>query len=63
MCLSDTPDIPKPQAPQEIKQPEMVDPKKRKPVPSGTLLTGPSGIANSALNLGGAGGATTVLGG
>lgn len=63
MCLSDTPDIPKPQPLQEVKTPEMVDPKKRKPAPSGTLLTGPSGIANAALNLGGAGGATTVLGG
>lgn len=56
MCLSKSPDIPAPPPPpQEIKQPDtgaMMDKSKRNRagMASGSLLTGPSGVAQGALN-------------
>jgi hypothetical protein len=64
MCLS-APKIPTPQAPQEVKQPDtaaMVDTARRNRaggMAGGSLLTGPSGIANAAAPTG----RTTLLGG
>lgn len=61
MCMS-TPNIPPPPPPpQEVKQPDsMAARKKVRPAAgAGTLLTGPSGVANTSLNTGGA----TLLGG
>jgi hypothetical protein len=61
MCMS-TPKLPAPTPPpQEVKQPQsMQDRRKIKPAAgSGTLLTGPSGVANTSLNTGG----STLLGG
>lgn len=61
MCMS-TPSMPKPAPPpQEVKQPNtMADRRKVKPqAGAGTLLTGPSGVANTSLNTGG----STLLGG
>lgn len=59
MCSS--PDIPDPPPPaQEVKQPELMAGRKRKPgsMAGGTLLTSPSGVTQSALNTG----APTLLG-
>lgn len=62
MCVS-APKIPKVTPPQEQKLPDTLNLKKRNSravgMGGGTLLTGPSGVANSALNTGG----NTLLGG
>lgn len=61
MCAG-SPNIPKtPPPPQEQKQPDTAQLRKRRQsgMGGGTLLTGPSGVANSTLNTG----ATTLLGG
>lgn len=61
MCVS-APRMPAPTPPpQEVKQPNtMVDRRKVRPTAgAGTLLTGPSGVANTSLNTGG----STLLGG
>lgn len=62
MCLS-KPSIPSPPPPpQAAKAPDRANPANRRNTDAmggGTLLTGPSGIANSALNTG----KTTLLGG
>jgi hypothetical protein len=65
VCLS-KPNIPAPVAPppvQETKLPDTLNAKRRTAkavgMGGGTLLTGPSGIASSALNTGG----STLLGG
>jgi hypothetical protein len=61
MCMS-TPKMPAPTPPpQEVKQPDaMAARKKVRPAAgAGTMLTGPSGIANTSLNTGG----STLLGG
>ncbi len=62
MCLS-SPDIPAPQVPQEVKQPDstaMARAKRKGAAMSGgTLLTGPAGIPPASLNTG----APTLLGG
>lgn len=60
MCLSSTPDIPKPVPPQDVKQAESsagVSTARRNAQAAGgmassTLLTGPSGVENASLNLG-----------
>ncbi len=64
MCLS-KPNIPTPETPQAIKQPEesttMRDSARRNrnaPMVGGSLLTGPSGVANAAASTG----RTTLLG-
>ena len=72
MCLS-TPDIPKPDVPQEAKQPDftaMLSAKrKRNTLTGGTWITGPSGVQQSAASfgaptlLGSTAGGGTVLGG
>jgi hypothetical protein len=65
MCVVKTPKMPEPTQPpqmQEAKQPDTMSARRqRRPngMGGGTILTGPSGIATSGLNLGGA----TVLGG
>lgn len=62
MCLS-TPKMPAAAPPpQEAKQPDTMNQRRaKKPMGmgAGTMLTGPSGVASSGLNLGG----STVLGG
>lgn len=61
MCMS-SPSIPAPPPPpQEVKQPDtMAERRKVRPqAGAGTLLTGPSGVAKTALNTGG----STLLGG
>lgn len=61
MCVS-TPKMPAPPPPpQEVKQPDtMAERRKVRPAAgAGTLLTGPSGVANTSLNTGG----STLLGG
>lgn len=62
MCVS-TPRVPKVDPPQEAKLPDTMNLKKRNSkavgMGGGTLLTGPSGVANNALNTGG----NTLLGG
>lgn len=62
MCTS-TPKMPAPTPPpQEVKQPDSMATRRRRQqtgMGGGTLLTGPSGVASSGLNLGG----STVLGG
>lgn len=60
MCMS-SPSMPAPPPPpQDVKQPNtMTDRRKVKPMAGGgTLLTGPSGVANTSLNTGG----STLLG-
>lgn len=61
MCMS-TPSMPAPPPPpQDVKQPDTMS-ERRKVRPAagaGTLLTGPSGVANTSLNTGG----STLLGG
>ena len=62
MCMS-TPKIPAPPPPpQEVKQPDTMN-QRRKGRPmgmgGGTLLTGPSGVASSTMSTGG----STLLGG
>lgn len=63
MCVGSSPSIPKPPPPpQASKAPDTADLKKRRQgsgMGGGTLLTGPSGVASSALSTGG----TTLLGG
>lgn len=62
MCASKPRIPPPPPPPQEVKQPDTVNSRRRKDNPAGmgagTVLTSPSGIASSGLNLGG----TTLLG-
>lgn len=61
MCVS-SPKMPAPTPPpQEVKQPDtMAQRKKVRPAAgAGTLLTGPSGVANTSMNTGG----STLLGG
>ena len=62
MCMS-SPSVQTPDAPQETKQPDIAaviaSRKKSGQLAGGTLLTGPSGIANNTTNTG----ATTLLGG
>ena len=64
MCLS-TPKIPEPQQPQAVKQPEATalaqSARKNRTggMMGGSLLTGPSGVANSAASTG----KTSLLGG
>lgn len=61
MCMS-SPDIKKPDPVQEVKQPDlnsvMKARKKSGAMAGGTLLTGPSGVANAAASSG----AATLLG-
>lgn len=64
MCLGGSPDIPKPQPVQEAKQPDSVKlydkaRKNRAGIVGGSLLTGPSGVAPSAVSTG----TTSLLGG
>lgn len=64
MCLS-TPKIPEPQQPQAVKEPDMAalqaNAKKNRTggMAGGSLLTGPSGVANAAASTG----KTSLLGG
>jgi hypothetical protein len=63
VCLS-KPNLPTPQTPQEVKQPDsaalMSNAKKnRTGMTGGSLLTGPSGVANAAASTG----KTSLLGG
>lgn len=61
MCMS-TPSVPPPPPPpQDVKQPDTINARKkvRPAAGAGTLLTGPSGVANTSLNTGG----STLLGG
>lgn len=64
MCMP-TPKIPTPQAPQEVKQPDIADLKdsarrnRTGGMTGGSLLTGPSGVANAAASTG----RTSLLGG
>ena len=61
MCVS-SPSMPAPPPPpQEVKQPDSaaMRRKARPAAGAGTLLTGPSGVANTSLNTGG----STLLGG
>ena len=63
MCLS-TPKIPTPDVPQEVKQPDSAAlaanaKKNRTGMAGGSLLTGPSGVANAAASTG----KTSLLGG
>lgn len=65
MCMAKTPDMPKPAPPpQEVKQPDAIGTRRnaraKYGMGAGTLLTSPSGVANSGLNLGGG---STLLGG
>ena len=61
MCMS-SPDIPKPEPLQDSKPADTINAAARKKAgmsaAGGTLLTGPSGVANAANNLGG----STLLG-
>ena len=62
MCMSKPNIPPPPPPPQELKQPDTMAARrkgKQVGIGAGTLLTGPSGVANNALTTGG----STLLGG
>lgn len=66
MCFPKTPNIPTPETPQAVKQPEdaaalrsSAQRNRSGAMTGGSLLTGPSGVANAAASTG----RTTLLGG